>query len=98
MSHQSDTARFRAIFESAIQTYEKKVGINLAQHHFSVLLWSCDSVESISTLLQRQVLAFSDFGENDKIAKSIDTTVSIITRLSTVGSLIDSVSQVRQRH
>ena len=97
MSHQSESARFRAIFESAIQAYEKKVGINLAHHHLSVLLWSCDSVESISTLLQCQVQAFSDFRENDKTMKYINTTVSIMTQLSSVAPLADAVGPVRQK-
>ncbi len=81
-----------------MQAYEKRVGINLAQHHLSVQLRSCDTVQSISTLLQGQVQAFSDFRENDKVVKSINTTVSIITQLSSVASLPDAVGLVRQRH
>jgi hypothetical protein len=98
MSHQLESARFQAIFESAIQAYEKGVGITLAQHHLSVQLRSCDTVQSISSVLQGQVQAFSDFRENDKIVKSINTTVSIITQLSSVTSLADAVGLVRQRH
>src|SRR5260221_12454201 len=95
MSHQLETARFRTIFDSAMQAYEKRVGINLAQHHLSVQLRSCDTVQSISTLLQGQVQALSDFRENDKIVKSINTTESIITKLSSFASFASAVVLVR---
>ena len=81
-----------------MHAYEERVGINLAQHHLSVQLRSCDTVKSISTLLQGQAQAFSDFQENDRILKSINTTVSIITQLSSVASVADAVGLVRQRH
>jgi hypothetical protein len=36
-------------FESALQAYQKKTGITLAQHPIAVNLQSCHSVEEITT-------------------------------------------------
>lgn len=97
MAHQSGSARFQALFESALQAYEKKAGVKLAQHPLAIQLQSCHSVESISTLLRGHARAFCDFRENDKITKSIETIVSILTPLSSVAFLADAVGLVRQR-
>ncbi len=96
MADQSGPGRFQALFESALQTYERKTGITLAEHPLSVQLQSCHSVESITTALKSQVQAFSDFREHDRIMKSIKTTVSILTPLSSAASLADTFGLVCQ--
>jgi hypothetical protein len=93
MADWSGSARFQTLFESALDAYEKKTGVTLAEHPLAVQLQSCHSVEDITTLLHRQAQAFSDFRENDRIMKSIRTTVSILTPLSGAAS----VARVRQK-
>jgi hypothetical protein len=96
-SENSESARFRSLFESALQAYDKKVGVTLAQHPLAAQLNNCHSIESITTVLQAQVQAFSEFQGSETIIKSINNTVSILTRLSATASLGDPISLVRQK-
>jgi hypothetical protein len=96
MADQSRSTHFRAIFESALLTYEKKAGVTLAEHPLAVQLQSCDSVESITAVLQGQVQAFGEFRGIGRVMKSVRSTVSTLTTLSTSASLGDSNGLVRQ--
>jgi hypothetical protein len=93
MVDQSGSAHFQAVFNSALETYEKKTGVKLAQHPLAMELQNCDCVDSIITLLRGQA---QDFRHNEKIMKSINTIVSVLTPLSLVASLPDAVGLVRQ--
>jgi hypothetical protein len=95
MADQSGSTRFRELFESALEGYEKKSGVTLANHPLAVQLQSSLSVESITTVLQGQAQAFNEFRGGDRVMKSIRITVSILTRLSAVASLGDSTGLVR---
>ena len=97
MAHQSEPARFQAIFESALQAYEKRTGLSLAQHPLAIKLQTCHTVEAITGLLQDQAQAFRDFQGIDKIMKSLETTVSILSQLSSAASLADTFGLVRQK-
>jgi len=97
MAHQSESARLRAFFEPALQAYEKRTGVSLAQHPLSIKLQNCDSVEAITGLFQDQARAFGDLQGSDKIMKSIRTTVSILSNLSSTHSLADVFGLVRQQ-
>ena len=95
MAHQSESARFKALFESALQAYEKKTGVCLARHPLAIKLQSCHTVEAITGLLQDQAQAFRDLQGSDKIMKSLMTTVSILSKLSSTASL--AFGLVRQK-
>lgn len=95
MGDLSGSARFRPLFESALQAYEKETGIALAEHPFAVQLQSCPSAESITTVLQDQANAFSEFGGYCRIMRSVTSTVSILIALSTTGPLSDALGLVR---
>lgn len=83
MSEQSGfPPHFRVLFESVLQTYEKKTGVILAEHPLTVQLHRCHSVESITTVLEGQAQHLTDFPGGDRIMRSIQNTVSILTRLS----------------
>jgi hypothetical protein len=97
MTDQSGSARFQMLFESALQAYERKTRIILAQHPLAVNLQSCQSVDDITTLLQGQAQAFNDFRESDRILRAIRTTVSILTPLSQATSLANAVGSVSQK-
>jgi len=94
MTDQPGSARFQALLESAVQAYEKKAGIILADSKDSLAmrLQLCRSVNDIATLLQGQAQAIDDFQQRDRIFKSIKTTVSI---LSPISSFADDVGLVR---
>ena len=90
------TSNVRALFDTALQTYEKKVGVTLVEHPLAVQLQSCHSVESITTFLQDQVQAFNDFRESDRVIKSIKSTISILTKFSATASPALDIGLVRQ--
>src|SRR5579863_3872160 len=96
MADQSGSARFQALYESALRAHEATTGIILAKHPLAVDLQSCHSTDDITTLLQRRVQAFSDFRQTDRMMKAIKNTVSILTRLSNAASLADAVGLVPQ--
>ena len=97
MAHQSESTRFQALLEPALQAYKKKTGVSLAQHPLAIKLQSCDTVEAITGLLQDQAQAFDHLQGSDKIMKSIKITVSILSKISSVGSLADAFGMVRQK-
>ena len=87
MSDQLGSSHFQTLFESALLDYKNKTGIPLASHPLAEQLQKCRSVDSISTLLQEQARAFSEFRESDKIIKSLKSVVSILTRISAAVTL-----------
>jgi hypothetical protein len=95
MAHQSESARFQALFEPALHAYEKKTGVSLAQHPLAIKLQSCDTVEAITGLLQDQARVFGHFQGSDRIMKSLKTTISILSKLSSAASL--AFGLVRQK-
>ena len=94
-AHQSESARFQALFEPALQAYEEKAGVSLTQHPLAIKLQNCDSVEAMTGLFQNQAHAFRDLQGSDKIMKSIKTTLSILSKLSSAASLADAFRLVR---
>jgi hypothetical protein len=97
MADQLGSARFQSFFESALQDYGRNTGVPLAQHPLAVDLQSCQSVDDVTTLLQRQAQAFSDSKEKDRMMRAMKTTVSILVPLSDVTSIAEAVGVVRQK-
>ena len=97
MAGQSGSARFEMLWESALQAYENKTGVALAQHPLALELQTCHSTDDIATLLQRRAQAFDDFRQRDRMIRTIKTTVSILTPLSHAASLADVAGLVRQK-
>jgi len=95
MAHQSESAHFHALFEHALQAYEKMTGVSLTQHPLAIKLQSCDTVDSITGLLQDQAQAFSHLQGSHRIMKSLKTTVSILSKLSSADSRADAIGLVR---
>jgi len=94
MAHQSESARFQTLFGPALQAYEKKAGVSLAQHPLAVKLQSCDTVEAITGLLQDQAQAFAHLQGSDKIMKSIRMAVPILSKITSAASLADAFGLV----
>jgi hypothetical protein len=91
MSAQSQSPRFRALFESAVLDYEKQTGINLVTHPLAEQLRNCHSSEDkdIATLLQEHAQALDSFQGSDRI-KTIALCI-----LSTTITLGNSIGLVR---
>ena len=79
MSDQLGSSRLEALFESALLDYEKQTGISLAKHPLAEQFQNCQSIESVTTLLQEQARSFSEFRESNKIRKSLKSIASAIS-------------------
>jgi hypothetical protein len=97
MGDQTGSPRFQALFESALQAYEKNTGVTLAEHSLALQLQNCHDIQSITILLQDQARLFGDFRANDRIMKLIESTVSILGTLSATVALGETVGLVRRK-
>jgi hypothetical protein len=94
MADQSGSARFQTpSFESALQAYEEKTGITLAQHPLALELHNYQSIHDISILLQGRTQAFGNSRAKDRMMKAIKTIVSLLTRLGHAATPAESVRQ-----
>ena len=82
MSDQSGPSRFQALFESALQDYERQTGIPLARHPLAERLQNSQSVESVTALLQEQARAFGELRGSHKIMKLLESAVSALSNVS----------------
>ncbi len=98
MTDQPGSAHFQAFLERALQDYEKKAGVTLADPDDSLVigLQRCHSIDGITTLLQDKTQAFNDFRQRDRIFRSIEATVSLLTPISSVASVADDAGLVRE--
>jgi len=97
MTGQSVSFHLRTLFELALEDYEIKTQISLAEHPLAQKLENCHSIESIATLLQDQARTFGEFRGRDRMMKSIRNIVSFLYKLSATTTLIDGISLVRQK-
>ena len=56
---------FRALFQAACMEYESRTGTNLIDHPLAIQLQTCNSFESLLSLLQGQARAFHEFRRSD---------------------------------
>lgn len=96
MVDQSRFTRFRALFDSALRAYKEKTGLTLAEHSLAMQLQSCTSVESVTTLIQDQIGASSDFGGTDRMMDSIGSTISILSTVSATTAFDWAINMVRK--
>ena len=77
-------ASFQLLYNSALQDYTIQTGTNLVGHPFANELERCESVDSISSLLQETAWRFYKFRrENGRIIKSLKSAVPVLHALST---------------
>jgi hypothetical protein len=87
MSQSSST--FQALFNVALQDYKDKTGNSLIDHPVAKQLETCDSVDSITTILQEQAQSFREFRENDgKVGKALNTSIDILC-LPSISSVLN---------
>ena len=97
MSHQSGPSLFQNLFESALQDYEIQTGIPLPNHPLAQQVQDCQSVESVTALLQEQAQAFNKFREGDIIFKSLKGVVSALSGVSAITAFGQAFSTVCPR-
>ena len=77
------SASFLLLYNSALQGYTTQMGTNLVDHPFAKQLKKCQSVDSISSLLQENVQRFHEFqGGDGKIIKSLKCAIHVLHKLS----------------
>ena len=97
MGDRPGSSRFRVLFEAALRQYEDQTEIPLVKHPLAEQLQNCDSVDSVITVLQEQVWAFSEFRGSDRIMKSLEGVVSVLSTLSSVADLGGSIGLVGRK-
>jgi hypothetical protein len=84
-------SHLQALFEAALQDYERKTGISLDKHPLAEELQNCNTVESVTAVFHKEAQAFSEFRGKDKILKSLKNTVSVLYKLSGAADAIGLV-------
>jgi hypothetical protein len=80
----SSSTSFRGLFDAALQDYANQTGTKLDDHPIAKQLENCDSLDSISSVLQDHARRFREFrGEDGKIMKSLNAAVPTLYTLST---------------
>ena len=95
MSQSSSSSTFQALFNTALQDYKDKTGTSLIDHPFAKQLETCDSVSSITSILQDQAQSFREFRENDgKLMKALNSSVGVLCAPSISSALNEAIGLV----
>jgi hypothetical protein len=78
MSQSSSPSTFHALFNAALQDYKDKTENSLVDHPFARQLKECDSVESVSTILEEQARVFREFRDHGKLINSLKRLADIL--------------------
>ena len=74
---------FQDLFDTALQEYQNQTRCNLIEHPFAKQFETCDSVQSITAILQQQAQIFCKFrGDDGKFMKSLKSSVDVLYTLS----------------
>ena len=94
----SDSSPFEALLNTALQDYAKRTGKRLENHSFTKKIRNCDSVDSITSVLQEyqeHAKAFRKFqGDHGKIMGPVKTSVNVLFTLSSSSVLGEAVAFV----
>jgi hypothetical protein len=83
MSDHSGLAHLRVLYEASLQEYEKHTDITLVNHPLVEQLRHCDSVESVTAILQEQLRdRNSKLRGGDRIMKLLNPVISVLCTLS----------------
>ena len=89
------TSSFQDLFNAALQDYENQTRTSLLDHHLVNRLKSCDSVNSITDILQEHAQIFHEFkGDDGKLMKSLKYIVNILYPLSISTAGINLVHRI----
>jgi hypothetical protein len=95
MSQSSSSSAFQDLFNAALQDYKDKTGTSLIDHPITKQLETCESVSSITAILQEQARGFREFRENDgKLMKALNSSVDVLCAPSISSALNDAIGLV----
>jgi hypothetical protein len=86
---------FRILFDAALQDYKDKTGNTLTDHPIAKQLETCESVDSITAILQEQARSFCEFKENDgRLMKALNSSVDVLCAPSISSALNEAIGLV----
>jgi hypothetical protein len=95
MSQFSGSSTFQTLFNTALQDYKDKTGTSLIDHPIAKQLETCESVSSITTILQEQAQSFREFrGKDGKLMKSLNSSVDVLCAPSISSALNEAIGLV----
>jgi hypothetical protein len=95
MGDHPQSSRLQVIFESALQDYQIQTGTALADHPLAQQLQHCDSIESVTAVLQEQARALGEFrASHGKVMKSLKRVVSLLYTLSASTAIGEAIGLV----
>ena len=75
----SQPSTLQALFNAALQDYKDKTGNSLPDHPFAGQLQECNSVDSISTILEEHAQVFREFRDHGKLIDSLKRLAGILS-------------------
>ena len=95
MSQISSSSTFQTLFNAALLDYKDKTGNALTDHPIAMQLETCESVNSITAILQEQAQSFHEFRENDvKLMKALNSSVDVLCSPSISSALNGAIGVV----
>jgi fungal STAND N-terminal Goodbye domain len=95
MSQPSSSSTFHILFDAALKDYKDKTGTSLVEHPIAKQLETCESVDSITAILQDQARKFREFRENDgKLMKALNSSVDVLCAPSISSALDEAIGLV----
>jgi hypothetical protein len=89
---------FQHLFSDALQYYENQTGCKLIEHPIAKQFKACDSVPSITAILQEQAQIFRKFrGDDGKLMKLVKSSVNVLYSLSNNTVLGGGISLVHPK-
>jgi hypothetical protein len=82
MSQPSSSISFKGLFDAALQEYQNQTKIKLVEHPIAKKLEACDTVDSITAILQEQAQIFGGFRDDGRVMKSLRSSVDVLYTLS----------------
>jgi hypothetical protein len=98
MSQLSSSTTFQALFDAALQDYKDKTGNTLTDHPIAKQLETCESVNSITAILQDQARNFREFRKSDgRLMKALNSSVGVLCAPSISSALNEAIGLVVRR-
>ena len=98
MIQPSSSTTLLALFDAALQDYKDKTGNTLTDHPIAKQLETCESVDSITAILQEQAQSFREFRENDgRLMKALKSSVDVLCAPSISSAINEAIGLVVRR-
>ena len=98
MIQPSSSTTLLALFDAALQDYKDKTGNTLIDNPIFKQLETCESIASITAILQEQTQSFREFRENDgKLMKALNSSIDVLCAPSISSALDEAIGLVVRR-